>query len=304
MKAISQKYLILIGAGLILLYQSVFIVSQTEQALVMQFGEIQRVESEAGLKLKIPFVQNILRFDNRLQVLDMPAEEVNATDDELKITERIVIDAFVVYRITDPLKFYQAVRSEYGLQEQMTSIVQSSLRRVIGSISLRNLLSTSREKIMREIRSEINQKVSGQSMAKDKKAVLKGGFGIDVVDVRIMRADLPQEVSQSTFERMRSDFEKEAQKFRAEGEEKSLQIRSTADRERTELLATAQKNAEITRGEGDGIAAKTYAEAFGRDAEFYDFYRSMQAYKSALGKGEGTTAILPPDSDFFKYMRR
>jgi membrane protease subunit HflC len=239
-----------------------------------------------------------------LQVLDVPAEEVNATDDELNITERIVIDAFVVYRITDPLKFYQAVRNEFGLQEQMTAIVRSSLRRVIGSISLRNLLSENRDEIMKDISNEINAKVRGQSSDKEKKTALKGGFGIEIMDVRIMRADLPQEVSQSTFERMRSDFEKEAQKFRAEGEEKSLKIRSTADRERTELLATAQKNAEITRGEGEGIAAKTYAEAFGRDAEFYDFYRSMQAYKAALGKGEGTTAILPPDSDFFKHMGR
>lgn len=304
MKAISQKQMIIIGAFLVLLYQAIFIVNQTEQVLVMQFGEVQRVETEPGLKFKIPFVQNLLRFDNRLQILDVPAEEVNATDDELNITERIVIDAFVMYRIVDPLKFYQAVRSEFGLQEQMTSIVQSSLRRVIGSISLRSLLSENREKIMREIRTEINQKVSGQSMSKEKDAVLKGGFGIEIVDVRIMRADLPQEVSQSTFERMRSDFEKEAQKFRAEGDEKSLQVRSTADRERTELLATAQKKAEITRGEGDGIAAKTYAEAFGRDAEFYDFYRSMQAYKAALGKGDGTTAIMQPDSDFFKHMGR
>ncbi len=304
MSFISQKTMMIIGAVLVLLYQSMFIVNQTEQALVMQFGEVRHVITKPGLQFKIPFVQNVLVFDKRLLVLDIPAEEVNATDDVLNITERLVIDAFVIYRITDPLKFYQAVRSEFGLQDQLPSVVQSSLRRIVGSISLRSLLSTDRSKIMSEIRSEINQKVSGQSSTKDKKTTIKGGLGIEIVDVRIMRVELPQEVSKSTFDRMRSDFEKEANKFRAEGKERELQIRSTANRERTELLATAMKKAEIIRGEGDGIAAKTYAEAFGRDAEFYDFYRSMQAYKSALGKGEDTTAILPPDSDFFKYMRR
>lgn len=304
MNPFTSRLAIIVGAALFLLFQSVFVVYQTEQALVVQFGEVRRVITKPGLKFKVPFLQNVMVFDKRLLTLDVPAAEVNATDQKLGITERLVIDAFVVYRITDPLKFYQAVRDEFGLQAQLASIMQSSLRRTIGSISLRDLLSTKRTEIMREIREEINEKASGQTAAKEDVDTLKGGFGIEVADVRIMRADLPQEISQSTFERMRSDFEKRAQKFRAEGEQESLKIRATADRERTELLATAQKNGEILRGTGDGIAAKTYAEAFSRDAEFYDFYRSMQAYHKALGEGEDTTVILSPDSDFFKHMRR
>jgi membrane protease subunit HflC len=303
-----MKISLIAGFVAFLLYQSAFILSQTEQALVLEFGDISRVETTPGLKFKMPFVQNVVRFDKRLLTLDVPAQELNATDTQLNITERLVIDAFVVYRITDPLKFYQAVRSESGLQDQLTSIVQSSLRRVIGSVSLRSLLSSNRAKIMADIRREINENASGKTAAEKKEiakggsSVIKGGLGIEVVGVRIKRADLPQEISQSTFERMRSDFEKEAQKFRAEGEERSLQIKSEAERERTELLATAAKKAEILRGEGDGIAAKISADAFGRDPEFYDFYRSMQAYKKSLGNKGDTTAILSPDSKFFKQM--
>lgn len=304
MNPFTSRLALVAGAALVLLYQSIFVVYQTEQALVLQFGDVRRVISEPGLKFKIPFVQNVMLFDKRLLTLDVPAAEVNATDQKLNITERLVIDAFVIYRITDPLKFYQAVRNEAGLQSQLTSIMQSSLRRIIGSVSLRDLLSEKRTKIMREIRDEINAKASGQTVAKEDVKTLKGGFGIEVVDVRIMRADLPQEISQSTFERMRSDFEKRAQKFRAEGEQESLTIRASADRERTEMLATALKKAEIMRGTGDGVAAKTYAQAFGQDPEFYDFYRSMQAYHKALGTGQDTTVILSPDSDFFKHMER
>ncbi len=302
MTSAINRFALLALAVLFLLYQSIFIVNQTEQALVLQFGDIRRVVTKPGLKFKIPFVQNVVTFDKRLLALNVDSEEVNATDEQLKITERIVIDAFVIYRITDPLKFYQAVRDEYGLQTQLGSIIQSSLRRTIGSISLRDLLSKKRSMIMGEIRDEINRIASGQTSAMEDVKTIKGGFGIEVVDVRIMRADLPQQVSQSTFERMRSDFEKEAQKFRAEGEEKSLQIRSEAERERTELLATAMKNAEITRGLGDATATRTYADAFGKDAEFYDFYRSMQAYKAALGENGETTVILSPDSDFLRHM--
>lgn len=304
MNLLANRLILFTGAVLFLLWQSVFIVNQTEQALVLQFGDVRRVVSKPGLKFKIPFVQNVVVFDKRLLLLDVDSEEVNANDQKLNITERIVIDAYVAYRIVDPLKFYQSVRDEYGLQAQLESIIQSSLRRTIGSISLRDLLSTQRTRIMGEIRNEVNRIASGQSAALEDIKSIKGGFGIEVVDVRIKRADLPQEVSQSTFERMRSDFEKEAKKFRAEGEEKSLQIRSSAERERTELLATASKNAEITRGKGDGVATKTYADAFGKDAEFFDFYRSMQAYKKALGDGKETTVILSPDSEFFRHMER
>ncbi len=306
MRVLTGGFVIILGLAVFLLYNSIFIVQQTEQALVLQFGSVQRVEKEPGLKFKIPFIQNVEYFDKRLLVADIHPEEVNAKDDILHITERLVIDAFLTYRIVDPLQFYQSVRSIRGLEDQLSSIAQSSLRRTVGSYSLRDLLSQKRTEIMAQIRDEINRKASGKEVESDVEggpASHKGGFGIEVVDVRIMRADLPQEVSQATFERMRSDFEKEAKKFRAEGEERSLSIRSNAERERAELLAEAMRNAEITRGLGDAEATKIYAEAFGRDKEFFDFYRSMQAYKAALGKdAEKTTVILSPESEFFKYM--
>lgn len=305
MKAFASGFVIVTGLILFLFYNAIFVVQQTEQALVLQFGDIKRVEKDPGLKFKIPFIQNVEMFDKRLLVANVEPQEVNARDEVLNITERLVIDAFLTYRITDPLQFYQSVRSIQGLEDQLNSIAQSSLRRTIGSVSLRDLLSGKRTSIMAQIRDEINRKASGQilaSEAQDADPVRRGGFGIEVVDVRIMRADLPQEVSQATFERMRSDFEKEAQKFRAEGEERALNIRSNAERERAELLAEAMKKAEVIRGKGDGIATKTYADAFSRDEAFFDFYRSMQAYREALGGDRETTVILSPDSEFFKHM--
>jgi membrane protease subunit HflC len=303
MKNLINGAVILVGLALFLLYNSIFIVQQTEQALVLQFGSVQRMENEPGLKFKIPFIQNVEMFDKRLLIADVDPEEVNAKDTELNITERLVIDAYFTYRITDPLQFFQSVRTISGLENQLSSIVQSSLRRTIGSYSLRDLLSEKRTEIMDQIRTEINRKAKGLVDENDDTNTPEGGFGIDVVDVRIMRADLPEEVSQSTFERMRSDFQKKAQRFRAEGEEQSLQIRSNAERERAELIAEAQKKAEVIRGEGDGIATKTYANAYNQDQEFFDFYRSMQAYEKAMGaKSSETTVILSPDNKFLKHI--
>ena len=299
--------LISLGVLAFLAIQSIFIVQQTEQALVLQFGDIRRVVREPGLNFKIPFIQNVESFDKRLLSYDVKPVEMNASDDKLNISERLVIDAYVIYRITDPLQFYQTVRNVRGLETQLASIADSSLRKTIGSSSLRDLLSEKRSAIMAEIRDAINRKASSIAVAASEgnqaqMEVKTRGFGIEVVDVRIKRADLPIDVSQSTFERMRSDFEKEAQKFRAEGEERSLQIRSNAERQRAELLATAKRKAEEIRGEGDGVATKTYADAFSKDPAFFDFYRSMQAYKKAMAEGGETTVILSPSSDFLKYM--
>lgn len=305
MKNVTNAFILFIGLGLFLLYNSIFIVQQTEQALVLQFGSIQRVEKEPGLKFKIPFIQNVEMFDKRLLIADVEPEEVNARDKELNITERLVIDAYFTYRITDPLQFFQSVRTVEGLETQLSSIVQSSLRRTIGSYSLRDLLSEKRTDIMEKIRQEINLKAKGIATQEEDgtAGTPKGGFGIEVVDVRIMRADLPQEVSQATFERMRSDFQKKGQRFRAEGEEQSLQVRSNAERERSELIAEAEKKAEVIRGKGDGIATKTYADAYGQDQEFFDFYRSMQAYQKSMGSSSSdTTVILSPDNKFLKHI--
>lgn len=282
--------------ALILLSGTLFIVPQTQQALVVQFGDIKRVVKKPGLNAKIPFVQNVLLFDKR--ILDFnaqPAEFItkNRTTD---VEERVVIDAFVRYRITDPVQFYQAVRDENSLKSRLNSIVLSSMRRVLANHSLSDLLSEKRGQIMDQIQANVNaQAQRGEDSRRG------NGFGIEVVDVRIMRADLPADISQSTYERMRKDFTKEAQRFRAEGEQQALGIRSTADREKTEILADARKNAEIIRGEGDGEAAKIYAGAFNRDPAFFKFYRSMQAYKKTLSQDD-TTMVLTPGSEFLQEM--
>ncbi|MBN66891.1 MAG: HflC protein [Rickettsiales bacterium] len=316
---------IALGAIALLVYSSAFVVSQTQQALVLQFGEIKRVEQTPGLKFKLPFVQNVIMFDNRLLEFNAQPAEFITKDRRADVEERVVIDAFVRYKITNPVKFYQAVMNEENLRARLNSIVVSSMRRVLAQNSLNDLLSDKRSMIMREIKQAVNHQATSEkvetSVAIDEEVAkevaeaegeeveaaeeaprkLRQGFGIEVVDVRIMRADLPEDISQATFERMRKNFTKEAQKFRAEGEERALQIRSAADRERVEILAEARKIAEITRGEGDGIATKTYADAFNTDKEFFEFYRTMQAYRNTL-KSDDTTLILSPNSTFLEQF--
>lgn len=295
----------------ILLYSSAFVVVQTQQALVLQFGEIVRVIKEPGLYFKIPFVQNAIFFDRRL--LDFraaPAEFIskNRTTD---VEERVVIDAFVKYRITDPVLFYQAVRTEENLTSRLNSIVVANMRKTLANHSLNDLLSEGRTAIMKQIREQVNRQATRGEMA-EREAGDTGventrrrgqGFGIEVVDVRIMRADLPADISQATYERMRKNFTKEAQRFRAEGEERALEIRSKADRERVELIAQAQKESQTIRGRGDGEAARITASAFGRDPSFYQFYRSMQAYRATLSKDD-TTMVLAPNRGFLKELEQ
>ncbi len=306
---------ILVGVALVILYNAAFIVSQTQQVLVVQFGDIRRVIKEPGLSFKLPFVQNIIYFDNRLLEMNAQPAEFITKDREADVEERVVIDAFVRYRITNPVQFFQAVRNEAGLNSRLNSIVVANMRNVLAQNSLNDLLSDKRSEIMEQIREAVNMQAIGDEEGWEEEAIAQGegdeeqvrnrrrrqGFGIEVVDVRIMRADLPEEISQATYERMRKNFTKEAQKFRAEGEERALEIRSNADRERVEILAEAQKQAEIIRGEGDAAATKTYADAFNRDKEFFEFYRSMQAYRKAL-RQDDTTLILSPESDFLKEL--
>jgi membrane protease subunit HflC len=310
-----EKILIKIGVGLaaigVLLYSSVFIVVQTQQALVLQFGEIVREIQEPGLKFKIPFVQNVIFFDKRL--LDFraqPAEFISKNRDT-DVEERVVIDAFVRYRITDPVLFYQAVRTEANLASRLNSIVVSNMRKTLANHSLSDLLSKERAIIMEQIRLQVNRQATRGDM-EDRVEGSVGvettqrrgqGFGIEILDLRIVRADLPADISQATYERMRKNFTKEAQKFRAEGEERALEIRSKADREKVEIIAKAQKESETIRGEGDGEAARITAQAFGRDPAFYDFYRSMQAYRNTLKK-EDTSVVLSPNEGFLKQMNQ
>lgn len=294
----------------VLVYQSAFIVTQTQQALVVRFGDIQRVVKEPGIAFKMPFVDAVEFFDNRLLEFNAQPQEFITKDKKADVEERVVIDAFVRYRIVDPVNFYQAVRDEANLESRLSSIVVSNMRKVIAQNSLNDILSVKRKEIMREILEAVNRQATSESVEQfnadqavdnAQQRRRRQGFGIQIVDVRIMRADLPEDISQSTYERMRKNFTKEAQKFRAEGEEKALEIRSGAERERTEILAKAQKQSQITRGEGDGTAAKIYAEAFSKDPEFFEFYRTMQAYRNTLKSGD-TTLIMSPNSTFLKEM--
>ncbi|MCI5049851.1 MAG: protease modulator HflC [Rickettsiales bacterium] len=302
--------LIVLVLGFIALVQSAFIVTQTQQALVVRFGDIQRVIQEPGLAFKVPFIDTVEFFDNRLLEFNAQPQEFITKDRRADVEERVMIDAFVRYRIVDPVRFYQAVRNESNLESRLGSVVVANMLKIIAKNSLNDLLSEKRTSIMEQIRFAVNQQATADEseITEDDELNEDGtlrrrrqGFGIEVVDVRIMRADLPEDISQATYERMRKNFTKEAQKFRAEGEEVALEIRSTAERERTEILAQAQKESETLRGEGDGVAAKIYADAFNKDRDFFEFYRSMQAYRKSL-KQDDTTVILSPNSEFLKQL--
>lgn len=274
--------ILVIALGIVGL-SSVYTVHQTERALVLQFGEPVRVVDEPGLKFKIPFVQNVIFYDRRVLDLDPSSEEMIAGD-----KRRIVADSYARYKIVDPLLFYQTVSTEQGLRARLGRIINASMRSVIGSHSLNALLTEQRVEVM----SEIQQRVNGEAKQ----------FGINVIDVRIRRADLPQENSEAVFARMQSERVREAKEARAEGAEIGQRIRAQADRERAVILAEARKRAEELRGEGDGLATNIAIKAYGGEAqEFYEFYRSMQAYSLALANGE-TNFVLSPDSDFFRFF--
>ena len=266
----------------IVVYSSVFTVHQTRQVLVLQFGEPKRVIKEPGLHFKWPFVQNVVEHERRVLEFDPPAEQVILSDQK-----RIVADAYVRYKIADPLKFFQTVQTEAVARSRLSSVVNSALRRVLGNVTLLGVLSEERDEIMANIQVDVNSAAER--------------LGIEIVDVRLRRADLPQEAAQAIYARMRSEREREAREARAQGFEKGQQIRAAADRERTVLLAEAERTAETTRGDGDREASRIWAGAFGQDAEFFHFYRSMQAYREAL-RGDDTTMVLSPDSDFFRFF--
>ena len=273
--------IIVLIAGIIA-FSALFTVHQTQQALVLQFGEPKRVVRDSGLHAKLPFIQNVVFLDKRMLSYDGSGEEVIASD-----RKRLVVDSFLRYRIDDPLRFYQTVGNEAVARQRLNALLTSSLRQVIGTVPLQSVLTGERAQLM----SQIAQRVNAE--AKD--------LGISIADVRIKRADLPEAKNQAIYARMKTEREREAREFRAQGAEISQRIRSRADREKTVLLAEAQKQAQILRGEGDGNAIRIFAEAFGTDIDFFTFYRSMQAYRESLG-GEDTTMVLSPDSDFFRYF--
>jgi membrane protease subunit HflC len=278
----NKKLLTIATIVAIIFFGSIFTIDQKQQALILQFGEPIRVVNTPGIKFKIPLMQNTLFFDKRIIDLDLPEQEVIASDQK-----RLIINAFAKYRITDPVKFYTTVNNSYGLANKLSGILDSSLRQIIGEVTLSELLTEDRGKVMKQI--------------KDVVSASSDIFGIEIVDVRIMRADLPPENSNAIFARMQTEREKEAREIRANGAEISDKIRAEADKARTILIAEAQKNSDLIRGNGEAKSTKIYARAYGRDPEFYDFYRSMIAYKKSMKK-ENTRMVISPDSAFFKYF--
>jgi len=260
-----------------------FTVRETQQALVMQFGDPRRVVTEPGLHWKLPILQQARYFDRRILNLDVPQQEIIASDQK-----RLIVDAFARFRIADPLLTYQAVRNEAGAIQQLISILQSNVRQVLGEEPMRNIVSGERLALMSRIQETVN--AQGESM------------GVDIIDVRLRRVDLPQANSQAIFERMRTEREREAAQARAEGREQAARIRAQAERERTVLLADSEREAQQIRGEGDAEAVKIYADAFNRDSEFFEFYRSLQAYDRALGE-DSSRIVLSPTGEFFKYFQ-
>ena len=266
----------------IVVFQSLFIVQEISQAIVLQFGDPKKIITKAGLNFKLPFIQNVVYLDRRILNLDNAPEEVIAADQK-----RLIVDAIARFKIVDPLKFYISVGNERVARSRLSTIINSRIRGVLGKQELATLLSTDRAKQMAIIQNDVNTEAKN--------------FGIEIVDVRIKRADLPPANSEAIYKRMQTEREREAKEFRAKGAEMAVTITSTADKEVTVILADAQKQSEIMKGEGDGLRNKIFADAFGQDPEFFAFYRAMQAYEKALIGGE-TSLILSPDSEFFKFF--
>ena len=276
---------ILIGALVVLgvvAYQALFVVQEINQAIVLQFGDPKKIVTKSGLNFKLPFIQNVAYLDKRVLNLDNPPEEVIAADQK-----RLIVDAIARFKIVDPLKFYISVGNERVARQRLATIINSRIRGVLGKQELATLLSKDRAKQMSIIQNDVNTEAKN--------------FGIEIVDVRIKRADLPQANSEAIYARMQTERQREAKEFRAQGAEIATRIKSTADKEVTVILANAKKKSEIMKGEGDGQRNKIFADAFGKDPQFFSFYRAMQSYEKALIGGD-TSLILSPDSDFFKFF--
>src|SRR5579871_6560864 len=263
-------------------YSSVFAVQQTEQALVVRFGAPVDVATEPGLHFKAPFIDNVIAIDKRILDLENAAQELICSDQK-----RLVVDAFARYKIKNALQFYQSVGSIQAANLQLTTLLNSGLRRVLGEVTLIQVVRDQREALMARIRTQLDHEADN--------------YGIQVVDVRIRRADLPDQNSQAVYQRMKTERQREAAEFRAQGRQKAQEIRSNADREATVIVAEANSKAEQIRGEGDAERNRLFAEAYGKDPDFFAFYRSMTAYENGL-KGSDTRFLLRPDSDFFKFF--
>ena len=280
----ANKFILpIIVAIAALAFFSIFVVKEVNQAILLQFGDPKKIITKPGLNFKLPFIQNVVFLDKRILNLDAPPEEVIASDQK-----RLIVDAFARFKIIDPLKFYISVGNERVARSRLATIINSRIRSVLGTQRLQTLLSEDRNKQMALIQDGVNTEAEK--------------FGIEIVDVRIKRADLPQANSEAIYRRMQTEREREAKEFRARGAEMAVTITSTADKEVTLILANANKQSEIMKGEGDGQRNKIFAEAFGKDPEFFAFYRSMQAYETALIGGETSLIMSPEDSEFFKFF--
>jgi membrane protease subunit HflC len=268
--------------ALIILYGSVFTVYQTDQAIVVRLGQPIRVVTEPGLNFKVPLLDSVISVEKRIVDLENPAQEVITSDQK-----RLVVDAFARYRINDALKFYQTIGAIEGANARLSTLLNSALRRVLGEASTTDVVRDKRAQLMGQVRTQLENEAQS--------------FGVAVVDVRIRRADLPEQNSQAVYQRMQTERQREAAEFRAEGSQRSQEIRARADRDVTVLIAEAQSKGEQTRGEGDAERNRIFADAYGRDPDFFTFYRSMQAYESGL-RSNDTRMVLKPDSDFFRYF--
>ena len=280
-KLLAVLGVVVIAIG-ILASSALFIVQQTQQAIVLRFGKPQNTVQDPGLNFKVPFIEEVIFYDKRVLDLDPPTERVILADQK-----RLDVDSYARFRIIDPLLFYQTTRLVSGVPGKLSPIINSSLRRVLGNNTLLDILSTGRATIMVDIQKAVNDAVKR--------------FGMEIVEVRVRRADYPDETRSNIENRMKSEREREAKEFRAEGFELAEGIRADADKQKVVILAEAQKEAETLRGKGDGLAIQIYADAFGQDPDFFAFYRSMQAYRKALSSSD-TTMVLSPNSDFFRFF--
>ena len=276
--------LVVVALILAAVFGSLFTVNQTQQALVLQFGEPKRTIQEPGLAFKLPFIQDVTYYEKRvLSLIPQDAEEVILADQK-----RLQVDAYARYRIEDPLLFYQTVRNERGARGRLEAIIDSSVRRALGRETLASILTGQRNDITRSIGEEVNASVAS--------------LGIKIIDVRLRRADYPTATSQNIFNRMKSEREREAKEFRATGEEEAQKIRADAEKTRTVILSEAQRESQEIRGAGDSKAIQIYADSFGQDADFFAFYRSMEAYRKSMNNN-GTSLVLSPDSSFFRFFK-
>ena len=274
---------IVVVVAAVLLGSATFTVRETEQVLIRQFGEVRRIVHEPGLHVKLPFIQNATYFDKRILDYDAQRQEVPTLDQK-----QLVVDAFARYRIVDPLEFYKTVQDEVGFRQRLDNILNDGLRSQVGSITLATVLTDKRADLMDRIARQVN--TAAQSL------------GVEVIDVRIKRVDLPEENSQAIFRRMQTQREQEARRIRAEGDKEARRIRADADKQKRVIVAEARRKAEVLRGEGDAQAQKIYNSAYTRDVLFFDFWRSMQAMQKGLAP-DTTTYVGPPSSDFFRFFK-